>query len=79
MRYTIKRECWNSKTYNGYEDNPYWRITFSYHTIGLSDDGTIWSLKGDNLKIDLDYIVKYIENILNECKIQIKNIKLKHT
>ena len=28
MSYQIKRECWNDKTYNGYEDAPYWRIDF---------------------------------------------------
>ena len=26
MRYQIKRECWNKKTFNGYDDNPYWKI-----------------------------------------------------
>jgi hypothetical protein len=44
MSYQIKRECWNEKTYNGYEDVPYWRIDFKGLSFGLTDDGNLWSI-----------------------------------
>lgn len=72
MRYQIKRECWNDKTYNGYIDKPYWRIDMNGNSYGLDDNGRIWSI-GNNSPINLH--VKFeIQVIINECKL---NIELK--
>lgn len=71
MRYQIKRECWNEKTYNGYEDSPYWRIDFNGLSFGLKDDGQVWSI--DN-KVISAWMLEEIETIIKECKLQI-NLK----
>lgn len=68
MRYQIKRECWNDKTYNGYEDAPYWRIDIFSNGYGLTDEGKLWSI--DNLLITEHTIVE-IQKIINECKLNI--------
>jgi hypothetical protein len=68
MRYQIKRECWNEKTYNGYTDNPYWRIDFRGLSFGLTDNGELWSI--GNLKITPTNIDD-IRNIISECKLSI--------
>jgi len=68
MVYFIKRECWNSKTYNGYEDNPYWRIDLRGLSFGLKDDGTLWSI-GNLIINDVD--ISDIKKIITECKLQI--------
>jgi hypothetical protein len=68
MQYSIKRECWNEKTYNGYTDNPYWRIDFRGLSFGLKDDGQIWSV--GNLKIT-DQNIEDIKTIIRECKLPI--------
>jgi hypothetical protein len=68
MQYSIKRECWNEKTYNGYNDNPYWRIDFRGLSFGLKDDGQIWSV--GNLKIT-DQNIEDIKTIISECKLPI--------
>jgi hypothetical protein len=68
MQYSIKRECWNEKTYNGYTDNPYWRIDFRGLSFGLKDDGQIWSV--GNLKIT-DQNIEDIKTIISECKLPI--------
>lgn len=68
MRYQIKRECWNEKTYNGYEDAPYWRIDMFGNGYGLTDEGKLWSV--DNLLITEHTIVE-IQKIINECKLNI--------
>jgi hypothetical protein len=68
MRYQIKRECWNEKTYNGYTDNPYWRIDFRGLSFGLTDNGKLWSI--GNLKITPTNIDD-IRNIISECKLSI--------
>jgi hypothetical protein len=70
MSYQIKRECWNEKTYNGYEDVPYWRIDFKGLSFGLTDDGNLWSI--GNLLIT-DFNIEDIKNIIKECKLSIKN------
>jgi len=69
MGYQIKRECWNEKTYNGYEDAPYWRIEFKGLGFGLNDNGKLWAI-GNYYQIK-DYI-EDIENIIKECKLPIK-------
>ena len=69
MQYSIKRECWNEKTYNGYTDSPYWRIDFRGLSFGLKDDGQIWSI--GNLKIT-DQNIEDIKTIIRECKLPIK-------
>jgi hypothetical protein len=71
MSYSIKRECWNEKTYNGYEDAPYWRIDFNGKSFGLTDDGNLWSI--GNRIIDSWDIVD-IKNVIKECKLSIKNL-----
>jgi hypothetical protein len=68
MSYQIKRECWNEKTYNGYTDNPYWRIDFRGLSFGLTDNGKLWSI--GNLKITPTNIDD-IRNIISECKLSI--------
>jgi len=73
MSYQIKRECWNEKTYNGYTDNPYWRIDFKGLSFGLKDNGELWSI--GNLKIT-DFNIEDIDNIITECKLSIKILKL---
>ena len=73
MSYQIKRECWNEKTYNGYTDNPYWRIDFRGLSFGLKDNGELWSI--GNLTIT-DFNIEDIENIITECKLSIKILKL---
>jgi len=70
MRYTIKRECWNEKTYNGYTDNPYWRINFRECSFGLTDDGKVWSIN-TNHKVD-EFDIEDIKLIIQECKLNIE-------
>ena len=74
-RYTIQRECWNEKTYNGYEDSPYWRITLDggHHVIGLNDDGKFWSINGRAI-FDPRYLEDRLAAIISECKLNIKLI-----
>lgn len=67
-RYAIKRECWSEKTYNGYEDNPYWRINLYANGYGLKDNGELWSI--DNLLIT-EHTKHEIQNIIYECKLNI--------
>ena len=68
MRYSIQRECWNDKTYNGFSDNPYWLIRFDNYQIGLSDNGTYWCIDGSS---KTPYIKEMVETIISECKLQI--------
>ena len=71
MSYSIKRECWNEKTFNGYTDNPYWRIDakgFGFG-FGLTDDGLLWSVE------DLDITPAHeemIKMVIYECKLKIE-------
>jgi hypothetical protein len=74
MSYTIERECWNEKTYNGYRDNPYWRVTFDNRIIGLTDGGHIWAI--DNKPFVDSTIREKLKVIVSECKINI-NIEKK--
>jgi hypothetical protein len=71
MTYSIHRECWNEHTFNGYTDNPYWRVSFKGCDYGLTDDGQLWSINNsyinESVKVDLESIIK-------ECKL---NIQLK--
>lgn len=71
MHYTIVRECWNEKTYNGYTDNPYWKIEFETYSIGLKDDGTYWSLVNSLVNLENPYIRAKLIAICKECKINI--------
>lgn len=69
MRYRIERECWNEKTYNGYVDNPYWKITLSGGNIyGLTDEGKLWSIS--NLLIT-EHTRTEIQKVIDECKLNI--------
>tara|TARA_R110000868_G_scaffold353638_7_gene614828 strand:+ start:889 stop:1116 length:228 start_codon:yes stop_codon:yes gene_type:complete len=72
MRYQIKRECWNDKTYNGYEDAPYWRIDTSGLSFGLTDEGKLWPI-GQHFSIT-NTNISDIDTIIKECKLQIKII-----
>lgn len=74
-KYTIQRECWNEKTYNGYEDSPYWIITLDggYHVIGLNDDGEFWSINNRDI-LDPRYLEDRLATIISECKLNIKLI-----
>lgn len=72
LRYSIHRECWNDKTHNGYIDNPYWYITFSFYEIGLSDDGKFWSINNSTNNVDTYYVRESLNTIIKECKLKIK-------
>lgn len=72
MSYQIKRECWNEKTFNGYIDNPYWRIDYRGLSYGLKDDGRIWSI---NNLIITDTNIEDIKTIIKECNLNIHNVK----
>jgi hypothetical protein len=67
-RYAIKRECWNEKTYNGYEDNPYWRINLYDNGYGLKDNGELWCIGNSFIN---EHIKHEIQTIINECKLNI--------
>ena len=69
MRYTIFRENWSDRTYNGHEDSPYWYISISNREIGLKDDGDYWAI--NNLEIS-ESVKEDIKNIITECKLNIK-------
>lgn len=68
MTYQIKRECWNEKTFNGYTDNPYWRIDVKGMSYGLKDCGELWSIS-DSI-INGSY-KDDIRTIITECKLNI--------
>ena len=68
MRYQLKRECWNEKTYNGYEDAPYWRIDIEGSSFGLTDEGELWAI--GNLPIN-DFDIDDLNIIIKECKLPI--------
>jgi hypothetical protein len=68
MNYQIKRECWNDKTFNGYEDNPYWKIDFRGLGFVLNDDGRVWSSIGIKLT---EFHLSVIRTIIKECKLNI--------
>ncbi len=74
MIYSIKRECWNEKTYNGYEDAPYWYITFSFYKIGLNDKGEFWCI-GTFIDIKTQYVKDILNNIIDECKLKINLVE----
>tara|TARA_B110000503_G_C6938495_1_gene325841 strand:- start:115 stop:339 length:225 start_codon:yes stop_codon:yes gene_type:complete len=68
MQYQIKRECWNGKTFNGYTDNPYWKIDFGGRGYVLLDDGRVWSSCGI---VIAEYALEEIRRIIKECKLNI--------
>ncbi len=74
LHYTLVRECWNEKTYNGFTDNPYWKIEFDGYQIGLKDDGHYWSLIND-VDVNQSHIKEKLISICVECKIGIKGMK----
>ena len=70
MKYRIKRECWNEKTYNGYTDNPYWKIDTIGLSFGLTDEGKVWVM--DRYFPNVNDVHKdIIRNIIKECKLNI--------
>lgn len=68
MNYNVKRECWNEKTFNGFEDNPYWRIDFRGLSFGLKDNGMLWSIGNKGIS-EIDFLD--IQRIIKECKLEI--------
>jgi len=68
MTYQIKRECWNEKTFNGYVDNPYWKIELKGLGFVLNDDGRVWS--SDGIKMT-EFYLDDIRTIIKECKLNI--------
>ncbi len=68
MQYQIKRECWNEKTFNGYVDNPYWKIELKGLGFVLNDDGRVWS--SDGIKMT-EFYLDDIRTIIKECKLNI--------
>jgi hypothetical protein len=68
MTYQIKRECWNEKTFNGYVDNPYWKIELKGLGFVLTDDGRVWS--SDGIKMT-EFYLDDIRTIIKECKLNI--------
>jgi|TARA_R110000803_G_scaffold112660_4_gene181023 hypothetical protein len=78
MSYSIKRICWSDKTYNGYEDNPYWLIKLESErdSLGLNDSGELWRIyKSELTPISItDFTRAYVENVIEECKLVINLI-----
>ena len=74
MNYSIERVCWSKETFNGYEDNPYWKIYINGVYFGLTDDGNLWPFCQD-IKVS-DYYLSYVSKIVDECKLKIV-LKLK--
>jgi len=72
LRYNIYRECWNEKTNNGYVDNPYWRISFSFYEIGLKDDGEFWYINNSSVDKNNSFVRESLNTIIKECKLKIK-------
>lgn len=73
--YKIMRECWNEKTYNGYTDSPYWRVTLpGGETVGLKDDGTWWKI---NTSMSDEMITAALSAIASQCNLNIKTIEVK--
>ncbi len=76
LKYQIVRECWNEKTYNGYTDNPYWKISWDWYEIGLFDDGRFWNVHGVAFtKKQIQEIKKDLTYILKDCKIKVPVLK----
>lgn len=76
MNYNITRKCWCESTFNGYADAPYWLISFSSYTIGLSDDGQFWTIGNssqDAMKSDM--VTSMLNRIIAECRL---NVSLKN-
>ncbi len=71
MRYQIKRECWNEKTFNGYQDNPYWKIELKGLGFVLCDDGRVWCSNGIKMT---DFYLDDIRTIIKECKLNIESL-----
>jgi hypothetical protein len=73
--YRIERECWNEKTYNGYTDNPYWRVQLNDgQVIGLKDDG---SWHGIRTWSNNAVIIACLSEIVTQCHLNIKTIEAK--
>lgn len=70
MKYSIGRECWSEKTFNGFSDNPFWKIKLVGNptTYGLTDDGKIWAFEGGEIS---SYIKENVKLIISECKLNI--------
>jgi len=72
MKYSIERICWCPSTFNGYEDSPYWKITFLGYVIGLTDDGKYWGIGDIKLSVAVpEYVKEMLNRIITECKLQI--------
>jgi hypothetical protein len=71
MSYTIKRVCWNEKTFNGWVDAPYWRIEFSFYKIGLKDNGEFWSIDNSVADVNTSYVRENLNKVISECKLSI--------
>ncbi len=69
--YKLHRECYNSNTFNGYKDSPYWYIVSQGYKIGLQDNGDWWCI--DNKYKNNNHIL-ILEQVIKECKL---NINLK--
>lgn len=67
--YKLQRICWCGHTYNGYYDNPYWRIDYEGNSIGLKDDGEYWNIS--NVRQLPKDVETNIWRIINECKLNI--------
>ena len=70
MRYSIQRECWSTNTYNGFEDSPYWLISFDNYQIGLKDNGRFWSVV-NGVDVKSSHIKEKLNTIIKECKLNI--------
>lgn len=68
MKYEIFRECWNEKTFNGYKDNPYWRININGLGYGLTDCGRLWSVHDIPITSE---VKEQIRTVLKECRLSI--------
>lgn len=74
-RYKVIREAWNEKTFNGYSDNPYWRISFDENDFMVSDNGEITNISNhSNTHEPTPSEIIRIKEIVKECNINIPNL-----
>lgn len=77
--YKIHRECWNERTYNGYDDSPYWRILWDGYEIGLRDDGYFWDISNKRPNIRKDESIKLcLKEICKQCGLNIPLFKIEY-
>lgn len=76
QNYKIEREHHSEKTYNGYTDSPYWRVTLEGgQVIGLKDSGDWWKIEKTYSSDEV--IAAALSEIVGQCNLNIKTIEVK--